>query len=107
LHPFPGFSLGCINFFEKKGQILLSGSRFGLKVGLFLLFKLGNCSALIRVIAVLITRGISHVESLRNIRKLVDTTGYRSSFLIHFDITPGGFFQKIQKVAVDVIQPFY
>jgi hypothetical protein len=42
-----------INFFEKEGQRLLSGSIFGFKASLFLLFKFGDCSAISRVVVFL------------------------------------------------------
>jgi hypothetical protein len=45
----------CINFFEKKKtrQRLLSGFSFGFKASLFLLFEFGDCSAIIRIVVVL------------------------------------------------------
>jgi hypothetical protein len=47
----------CINVFKKEteGQNVLSGSRFGFKATLFLLFKFGNSSAISRVVVVLVT----------------------------------------------------
>jgi hypothetical protein len=57
----------CINFFKKnkEGQRLLSGSSFGFKVSLFLLFKFGNRSAIIRVeVVVLVTIVTPHVGPL-------------------------------------------
>jgi hypothetical protein len=47
----------CINFFKKEneGQRLLSGSSFGFKASLFLLFKFGDFSAISRVVVVLVT----------------------------------------------------
>jgi hypothetical protein len=56
----------CINFFEteKQGQIRLSGSSFGFKASLFLLFKFGNCSAISRVVVALVTIVTPHVEPL-------------------------------------------
>jgi hypothetical protein len=56
----------CINFFEKnkEGQRLLSGSSFGFKASLFLLFKFGDCSAIRRVVVVLVTIMTSHVGPL-------------------------------------------
>jgi hypothetical protein len=53
-----------INFFEKtgEGQRLLSGSSFGLKAShlFFLLFEFGNCSAISRVVVVLVTMVTPH-----------------------------------------------
>jgi hypothetical protein len=57
-----------MNFLEKKGQRLLSGSSFGFKASLFLLFKYGNCSAIncvvVVVVVVLITIVTPHVGTL-------------------------------------------
>jgi hypothetical protein len=54
----------CINFFEKEGKRLLSGSSFGFKASLFLLFKFGNCSAISRVVVILVTIVTPHVGPL-------------------------------------------
>jgi hypothetical protein len=74
----------CINFFEKnkKGQRLLSRSSFGFKASLFLLFKFGDCSAISRVVVVLVTIVIPHVGPLMILRRLAYNTGNRNSFLI-------------------------
>jgi hypothetical protein len=74
----------CTNFFEKEGQILLSVSSFCFKASLvvFLLFEFGNCSAISRVVVVLVTIVTPHVESLMTFRRLPYTTGNRNSFLI-------------------------
>jgi hypothetical protein len=71
-----------INFFKKEGQRLLSRSSFGLKASLllFLLFKFGNCSAISRVVVVLVTILTPHVGPLVILRRLAYTTGNR--FLI-------------------------
>jgi hypothetical protein len=65
----------CINFFkkEKEGQRLLSGSSFGFKVSLFLLFEIGNCSAISRVVVVLVTIMTPHVGPLMMFRRLAYT----------------------------------
>jgi hypothetical protein len=67
----------CINYFkkEKEGQRLLSGSSFGLKDSLFLLFKFGNCSAISRVVVVLVTIVTPHVGPVKILRRLAYTTG--------------------------------
>jgi hypothetical protein len=70
----------CINFFEKEDQRILSGSSFGIKASLFLLSKFGNCSAISRVVVVLVTIVIPHVGLLMIFRRLSYTTGNR--FLI-------------------------
>jgi hypothetical protein len=69
----------CINFFEKEGQRLLSGSSFGFKVSLvlFLLFKFGDCSAFSRVVVVLVTIVTPPVGPLMILRRLAYTTGNR------------------------------
>jgi hypothetical protein len=76
----------CINFFEmeKEGQRLLSGPSFGFKASLvlFLLFKIGNCSAISRVVVVLVTIVTPHVGPLMILRRLAYTTGNRNSFLV-------------------------
>jgi hypothetical protein len=56
----------CINFFEKEGQRLLSGFSFGFKASLvvFLLFELGDCSTISRVVFVLVTIVIPHIGPL-------------------------------------------
>jgi hypothetical protein len=66
-----------INFFEKEGQRLLSGYSFGFKVRLFLLFEFGNCSAISRVVVVLVTIVTPHVGPLIIFRRLAYTTGNR------------------------------
>jgi hypothetical protein len=74
----------CINFFEKnkEGQRLLSGSSFGFKASLvvFLMFKFGNCSAISRVVVVLVTIVTPHVRTLMILRRLAYINGNR--FLI-------------------------
>jgi hypothetical protein len=72
-----------INFFEKtkEGQ-RLSGSSFGFKASPFMLFKFGDCSAISRVVVVLVTIVTSHVEHLMIFRILFYTTGNR--FLIFY-----------------------
>jgi hypothetical protein len=74
----------CINFFKKEGQRLLSGFSFGFKASLvlFLLFKFGNCSAISRVVVVLVAIVTPHVGPLMILRRLAYTTGNRSNFLI-------------------------
>jgi hypothetical protein len=54
---FSGFNCHLSYFFEKikEGQKLLSGSRFGFKSSLFLLFELGSCSDISRFVVVHIT----------------------------------------------------
>jgi hypothetical protein len=71
-----------INFFEKEkeGQRLLSGFSFGFKASLILLFKFGNCSAISRVVVVLVTIVSPHIGPLMILRRLAYTTGNR--FLI-------------------------
>jgi hypothetical protein len=65
----------CINYFEKEGQRLLSGSSFGFKSSLFLLFKLGDCSEISRVVVVPVTIVTSNVGPLMILRRLAYTTG--------------------------------
>jgi hypothetical protein len=60
----------CINFFEKEVQRLLSGSSFGFKSSLFLLFKFGNCSAISRVAVVPVAVVTPHVGALRILIRL-------------------------------------
>jgi hypothetical protein len=69
----------CINFFEKEttGQRLLSGSSFGFKASLFLLFKFGDCSAISRVVVILVTIGTPYVGPLMILRRLAYNTGNR------------------------------
>jgi hypothetical protein len=62
---------------EKEGQRLLSGSRFGFKASLFLMFELGDFSAISRVVVVLFEIVISHVRKFRILRKLTYDTGNR------------------------------
>jgi hypothetical protein len=71
-----------INFFENKGQRLLSGFSFGFKASLviFLLIKFGNCSSISHVVVVLVTIVTPHVGPLMIFRRLAYTTGNR--FLI-------------------------
>jgi hypothetical protein len=73
---------GCINIFENEGQRLLSGSRSGFKASLvnFLLLKFGNCSAISRVVVVLVTIVTPHVGPLMILRRLAYTTGNRFTF---------------------------
>jgi hypothetical protein len=74
----------CINFFEKEGQRLLSGTSFGFKASLvlFLLIEFGDCSAISRVVVVLVTIVTPHVGSHTILRRLAYTTGNRKYFLI-------------------------
>jgi hypothetical protein len=74
----------CINFFEIKGQRLLSGASFGFKASLdaFLLFKFGNCFAITRVVVVLVTIVTPHVGPLMILRRLACTTGNRFLIII-------------------------
>jgi hypothetical protein len=65
----------CINFFEKKGQRLLSGSIFGFKMSLFLLFKFGNSSKVSHVLVFLVVVVTPHTGRLRIIRRLSYATG--------------------------------
>jgi hypothetical protein len=82
----------CINFFkkEKEGQRFLSGYSSGFKANLvvFLLFKFSNCSAISRVVVVLVSIVTPHVGPLMIFRRLTYTTGNR--FLI-----------------IDVLRPIY
>jgi hypothetical protein len=55
----------CISLLEKEGQRLLSGSNFGFKARLFLLFKFGYCSTIGRVVVILVTIVTPHVGILR------------------------------------------
>jgi hypothetical protein len=77
--------LSALIFFEnnKEDQRLFSGSSFGFKTSLviFLLFKFGNCSAISRVVVVLVTIVIPHVGLLMILRRLAYTTGNRNCFL--------------------------
>jgi hypothetical protein len=74
----------CINFFREgmKCQRLLSRSSFGFKASLvlFLMFKFGNCSAISRVMVVLVTIVTPHVRLFMILRRLAYTNGNR--FLI-------------------------
>jgi hypothetical protein len=75
----------CINFFEKEGQRLLSRSSFGFKASLFLLLKFGDCSAISRVVVVvvlLVTIVTPHVGPLMILRRLAYTTDKSLWFLI-------------------------
>jgi hypothetical protein len=74
-----------INFFKKVGQRLLSGSSFGFKARLvvFLLFKFGDCSAISRVVVVLVTIVTPHVGPFMILRRLAYIIGNR--FLINFN----------------------
>jgi hypothetical protein len=55
---------------------------FGLKASLvvFLLFKFGNCSALSRVVVVLVTIVTPHVGTLMILRRLAYTAGNRCTY---------------------------
>jgi hypothetical protein len=77
------FPFECINLFEKEGQRLLSGSSFGFKASLFLLFKFGDCSAISGVVVVLVTIVTLHVGTLMILRRLAYTTGNRF-FIIYW-----------------------
>jgi hypothetical protein len=72
----------CNKFFEKskEGQRLLSGSSFGFKASLFLLFELGNCSAISRAVVVVVTIVTPHVGPLMILRRLAYTTGNSDCF---------------------------
>jgi hypothetical protein len=67
---------------KRKAKRLLSGSSFGFKASLFLVFKFGNFSAISRVVVVLVTIVTPHVGPLMILRRLAYTTGNRNSFLI-------------------------
>jgi hypothetical protein len=71
--------LECINLFkkEKEYQRLLSRSRIGFKASLFLLFKFGDCSAISRVVVVLVTIVTPHVGPLMMFRRFAYTTDNR------------------------------
>jgi hypothetical protein len=73
----------CINFFEKESQRLLSGSSFGFKASLFLLFKFGDCTAISHVVVVLVTIVTPHVGPLMIFRRLAYTTGNRCTYSYH------------------------
>jgi hypothetical protein len=72
----------CLKFFEKEGKRLLSssGSSFGFKASLFLLFKFGSCSSISCVVVVLVTIVTPRVGCLKILRRLTYITGNR--FLI-------------------------
>jgi hypothetical protein len=72
----------CINFSKKEVQRILSGSRFGFKASLFLLFKFGNRSAMSHVVVVLVTIVTPQAGPLRILRRLAYNTGNRMRFLI-------------------------
>jgi hypothetical protein len=74
--------LECINFFEKEGQRVHSGSSFEFKSSLvvFLLFKFDNCSAISRVVIVLVTIVIPNVGTLMIFRRLAYTNGSRCKY---------------------------
>jgi hypothetical protein len=76
--------LEYIDFFEKerKGQILLSGSSFGFRISLFLLFEFGNGYTFSRVVVVLVTIVSPHVGPLIILRRFAYTTGNQNCFLI-------------------------
>jgi hypothetical protein len=63
----------CINFFkkEKEHQRMLSGSSFGFKASLFLMFKFVNCSAISCVVVDLVTIVTSHVVTITDNRFLI------------------------------------
>jgi hypothetical protein len=67
---------------KQEGQRLPSGSSFGLKESLvvFLLFKFGDCSAMSRVVVVLVTIVTPHVGPLMILRRLLYTTGNRCTY---------------------------
>jgi hypothetical protein len=65
---------------KRKGQRLLSGSSFGFKTSLFLLFKFDDCSAISRVVVVFVTIVTPHVEPLMILRRLAFTTGNRCAY---------------------------
>jgi hypothetical protein len=69
----------CINIFKNTGesQRLLSGSSFGFKGSLFLLFKFGNYSAISCVVVVLVTTRKLCFETLKIFRRVAYSTGNR------------------------------
>jgi hypothetical protein len=71
--------LESITFFEKEieGQRLLSGSSFGFKASLFLLFEFVDYSAINRIVVVLVTIVTPYVGPLMILRRLAYTTGIR------------------------------
>jgi hypothetical protein len=76
---------GCIDFFEKEDQRLLSGFIFGFKASLFLLFELGNCSKISYVVIVLVAIVTPHVGFLGIVRILAYIiTIKRNSFLLTY-----------------------
>jgi hypothetical protein len=76
----------CINFFKKQKEShrCLSGSNFDFKASLvlFLLFQFSNCSAISRVVVVVVTIVTPHVGPLMILRRLVYTTGKDTPFLL-------------------------
>jgi hypothetical protein len=78
-----------INFFKKEGQRLLSGSSFDFKVSLFLLFKFGNCSAISRVMVVLVTIVTPYVGLFVILRRLAYTTGNIFTFSYYLLVSIG------------------
>jgi hypothetical protein len=55
-------------------QRLVSGSSFEFKASLYLMFEFGNCSAISRVVVVLVRNVTQHVGRLRIIRRLSYTS---------------------------------
>jgi hypothetical protein len=60
----------CIDFFEMVGQRYMSASSFGFNASLFLLFKFDDCSAISRVVLVLVTIVTPYVWTLMILRRL-------------------------------------
>jgi hypothetical protein len=69
----------CINFPERETTChrLLSWSSYGFKARLFLLIKVGDCSAINRVVILLVTIVTPHVGTLMIFRCFVYTAGNR------------------------------
>jgi hypothetical protein len=67
---------------KRKAHILRPGSRFGFKARLFLLFELGNCSAISLVVVVLVIIVTPHVVCPRILRRLASTSGKRFSYCL-------------------------
>jgi hypothetical protein len=65
---------------QRKAKDFFPGSALASKQAFFLLFKFGNCSAISRVVVVLVTIVTPHVGTLMMFRRLAYTTGNR--FLI-------------------------
>jgi hypothetical protein len=70
----------CICFFEKVVKRIHSGSSFGFKASLFLLFAFGGCSEISRVVVVLVTIETANIGRLKILKRIAYNTGKR--FLI-------------------------